>query len=197
MKDVFDALIDSFICNKIGITNDFLSAALLSQLKNNLLELYVANAFSGAGTGSNKLVHYDAQFRGDHIYWLDRSHNNASENAFFNIMDAFILYLNETCYTGITNYEFHYALYNEGTYYKKHIDQFQEKDNRKYSMIIYLNTDWIIGDGGELCIHHSNNTIQNIAPNNGKSVFFKSNQLEHEVLLTNKPRLSITGWLKS
>ena len=25
---------------------------------------------------------------------------------------------------------------------------------------------------------------------------FKSSELEHEVLVTNKPRMSITGWLK-
>jgi SM-20-related protein len=30
----------------------------------------------------------------------------------------------------------------------------------------------------------------------GKSVFFKSSELVHEVLTTNKPRMSITGWLK-
>jgi SM-20-related protein len=31
---------------------------------------------------------------------------------------------------------------------------------------------------------------------NGKGVFFKSGELEHEVLLANKMRMSITGWLK-
>ena len=31
----------------------------------------------------------------------------------------------------------------------------------------------------------------------GKSVFFKSNELEHEVLVTYLPRMSITGWLKT
>ena len=30
----------------------------------------------------------------------------------------------------------------------------------------------------------------------GKTVFFKSSELAHEVLLTNKARMSITGWLK-
>ena len=63
-------------------------------------------------------------------------------------------------------------------------------------MIMYLNDDWEIRDGGELCIYHENGK-QNISPNNGKSVFFKSSELEHEVLVTHKPRMSITGWLKS
>jgi SM-20-related protein len=62
-------------------------------------------------------------------------------------------------------------------------------------MIIYLNADWQEGDGGELCIHHSD-SFQSIAPVNRKSVFFLSGELEHEVLVTHEPRMSITGWLK-
>jgi SM-20-related protein len=192
----FDELIDSFIDNKIGISSKLFSSTLLSNLKENLLALYAANAFKTAGTGDNTLVNYDAQFRGDEIYWLDRKHENIYENSFFDVMDSFVQYLNETCYTGITAYEFHYAYYDTGTFYKKHLDQFAQKDTRKFSMILYLNTDWVIADGGELCVYQ-NNKPQNISPNNGKSVFFKSNELAHEVLTTNKPRLSITGWLKS
>ena len=129
------------------------------------------------------------------IYWLDRKHNNAYENNFFDLMDSFVSYLNRTCYTGITGYEFHYALYEEGSFYKKHYDQFRNNESRQYSMIMYLNTNWQQNDGGELCIHHREG-LQNITPVNGKSVFFKSSEVEHEVLLTNKPRMSITGWLK-
>jgi SM-20-related protein len=62
-------------------------------------------------------------------------------------------------------------------------------------MIMYLNEDWKEADGGELCIHHADHE-QNIAPQNRKSVFFKSRELQHEVLRTNKPRMSVTGWLK-
>jgi SM-20-related protein len=63
-------------------------------------------------------------------------------------------------------------------------------------MIIYLNEDWNDKDGGELCIYIDDNFLK-IAPKDGISVFFKSSELEHEVLKTNKPRMSITGWLKN
>ena len=148
-----------------------------------------------AGTGNNTIVDHNKLVRGDSIHWLDRAHNNVHENSFFDLMDRFVKYLNENCYTGITGYEFHYAMYAPGTFYKKHMDRFQNNDSRKFSMIMYLNTDWIEEDGGELCIHHKAE-LQNISPMNGKVVFFKSNELEHEVLLTNKNRMSITGWLK-
>ena len=62
-------------------------------------------------------------------------------------------------------------------------------------MIMYLNAGWVKADGGQLRIHHDG-SFQNISPINGKTVFFKSSELEHEVLPTNKPRMSITGWLK-
>lgn len=148
-----------------------------------------------AGTGNDVIVVHDKLYRSDKIYWLDREHNDVHENSFFDLMDSFVAYLNRTCYTGITGYEFHYALYEKGSFYKKHIDQFQNNGSRQYSMIMYLNADWVLADGGELCIHQSGGT-QNISPNSGKGIFFKSSELEHEVLLANKARMSITGWFK-
>ncbi|MEJ8844344.1 2OG-Fe(II) oxygenase [Lacibacter sp. H375] len=195
MEKIFNTLVNSFINNKVGIAENFLSKTLSLQLKANLQTLYTSQQMQSAGTGGNSNVHYDQLFRSDIIYWLDRTHNNAHENTFFDLMDSFILFLNETCYTGITGYEFHYALYEQGSFYKKHLDQFKNDDSRKYSMIMYLNSEWTEGDGGELCIHHHDH-IENITPTSGKTVFFKSSELEHEVLLSNKPRMSITGWLK-
>ena len=196
MQDSFDALLDSYIDSHVGIAEHFLSESLAGHLKDNLVQLYADNLLERAGTGNNAAAAMNILVRGDSIYWLDRKHNDPFENAFFDRMDAFVEHLNSTCYTGITSYEFHYTRYEEGSFYKKHIDQFRNNVSRKYSMIIYLNADWQQGDGGELCIHHADDTLQNISPLNGKSVFFKSQELEHEVLLTNKPRMSITGWLK-
>lgn len=196
MKEIFDTLIDSYIENKIGIADHFLSEALCLHLKENLNQLYAEKLLLAAGTGNNEKVAYDQQFRSDIIYWLDRKHDNLHENSFFMLMDDFIAYLNETCYTGITHYEFHYTLYNKGSFYKRHWDQFRNNDSRKYSMVMYLNTDWKVTDGGELCVYHDGKS-QHIAPLNGKTILFKSNEMEHEVLMTHAPRMSITGWLKS
>lgn len=195
MQKIFDTLIDSFIDNNVGIAEHFLSDDLSAHLKNNLNSLYTNKLLLSAGTGNDTEVAHNKSVRGDSIYWLDRKHNDPWENDFFDLMDKFVSHLNSTCYTGITGYEFHYALYEEGSFYKKHLDQFRNNESRKYSMITYLNTDWQEHDGGELCVHQNGST-QNISPVNGKSVFFKSSELEHEVLVTNKPRMSITGWLK-
>lgn len=195
VEKIFDCLIDSFIEDKVGIAENFLDVSLAANLKNNLTRLFENKALLNAGVGNSALVNQDKLIRSDVIYWLDRKHQNKHENDFFDLMDKFVLYLNQTCYTGITGYEFHYTLYEPGTFYKKHIDQFQNNGSRQYSMIMYLNADWSMEDGGELRIYHQNEE-QDIAPKNGKSVFFRSSDLAHEVLLTNKQRMSITGWLK-
>jgi SM-20-related protein len=189
-------LIDSFIQTKVGITQDFLSQDLATNLKNNLRTLYSDKQMNAAGIGNALVVDKNKLIRSDKIYWLDPRHNDSFENAFFNLIDAFVLFLNQTCYTGITGYEFHYAWYDKGAFYKRHIDQFQTNKDRAFSMIMYLNADWQAADGGEICIYHDDYT-QTIAPLNRQCVFFKSNELPHEVLMTQVPRLSITGWLKT
>jgi len=195
LEKIFDCLIDSFIEDKVGVAEGFLSASLSAHLKENLIALFENKKFLNAGVGNDALVHEDKRIRSDVIYWLDRKHENQYENDFFDLMDGFVAYLNRTCYTGITGYEFHYTLYEPGTFYKKHIDQFQHNGCRQYSMIMYLNADWKKEDGGELRIYRADEE-QNISPDSGKSVFFKSSDLAHEVLITNKQRMSITGWLK-
>jgi SM-20-related protein len=195
LQDIFDCLVDSFIADKVGIADHFLSVALAADLKKNLIHLYTDQQMLSAGIGNESLLTHNKLIRSDKIYWLDRAHNNTHENDFFDLMDRFILFLNSSCYTGITGYEFHYAWYEKGSFYKKHLDQFRNNSSRAYTMIMYLNVDWKPADGGELCIYHNDHS-QTIAPENGKCVFFKSSELEHEVLVTQENRLSITGWLK-
>ncbi len=196
MQIIFDSLIDSFIADKVGLAENFLSVALAGQLKGNLIAFYADKQLVMAGIGNNPELVRDKLWRNDKIFWLDRAHHNPYEDNFFELMDSFVLYLNRTCYTGITGYEFHYTMYEKGSFYKRHLDQFQNNKSRAYSMIMYLNADWVEKDGGELCIYHRDH-LQTISPMNGKCVFFKSSELEHEVLMTQEPRLSITGWLKT
>jgi SM-20-related protein len=195
MQKVFDALIDGYLLDKVGISENFLSLALSENLRNNLIKLFEDDQLISAKTGNGSETNLNAAVRSDKIFWLDRIHENQHENDFFDIMDAFMVFLNQTCYTGISSYEFHYALYEKGSFYKKHFDQFKSNASRQYTMIFYLNTNWKLADGGELCVYFQDSS-QNISPTNGKSVFFKSSELEHEVLLSHAKRMSITGWFR-
>lgn len=195
MEKEFEQLITSFINDKIGITNHFITDDLAQNIKQQILALISKNLLVAAGTGNNKEILHDATVRGDSIYWLDRKHDNEFENEFLNQIDDFVKHLNRSCFTGITSYEFHYSLYEAGSFYSKHYDQFKNNNGRMYSMISYLNNGWETADGGELMVYQNYNN-QKISPTQGKTVLFKSDELQHEVLITNKQRLSITGWLK-
>jgi SM-20-related protein len=195
LQHQFNTLIDRFIDTRVGIVDEFLSMPLAAGLKLHLLELHQQKQLAAAETGNKHKRNKDSAFRGDQISWLDQKNSNPFEQEFLGVIDKFVRYLNDTCYAGINTTEFHFTRYETGTCYKRHIDQFREDDHRQYSMIIYLNTEWQKGDGGELCIYHDD-APQMIEPTEGKCIFFKSNELEHEVLLTHAPRFSITGWLK-
>ena len=195
MEASFETLIASYIENKVGISEDFLGDELCEHLKNNLLSLNKDHQMLTAGLGNDAKKIHNKLIRNDKIYWLDKSNNNPHENAFFTKMDAFVEYLNETCYANIKSYEFHYSLYESGSFYRMHRDQFEDDSKRQFSMISYLNANWQNSDGGELLIYQKNNN-QTISPTQGKTVFFKSDELEHEVLVTNQRRMSVCGWLK-
>ena len=138
MEKDFEDLIVSLIANNIGESNNLLSANLSKHLKLNLLKLYDSKSLRPAGIGNLEILNYNKFIRIDTIYCLDKNHNDLYENAYFKIIEDFIRYLNMTCYTGISDYEFHYSLYEVGSFYKKHIDQFQNDGNRQYSVISYL-----------------------------------------------------------
>jgi SM-20-related protein len=195
MQQQFDALINSFIDTNVGIADHFLSAELSASLQQNIQQLQHDKQMKYAGIGNEAIADAAQQMRGDKICWLDKKNNNVGEQEFLVKVECFIDHLNKTCYTGINDYEFHYAVYEEGSAYKRHKDQFRTDNKRKYSLICYLNEDWKEADGGQLIIYQ-NDTVQSILPTAQKAVFFKSAEMEHEVLISHKSRMSVTGWLK-
>lgn len=196
MNYLFEQIINSYLETNIGQSLDFLSKTLSDNLKLNLLNLNQSKQLNHAGIGLKDSFQSDKLYRSDKTRWLETTSTNKYEIDFFQLIDSFVLFLNQTCYTGITNYEFHYTIYEPGCFYKRHIDKFAANDSRVFSIIIYLNENWLEGDGGELMIYNKEKDNEIIKPQNGRMVFFDSAKLEHEVLETNVPRYSITGWLR-
>jgi len=89
----------------------------------------------------------------------------------------------------------HYACYQEGSFYRKHVDSFVNDKSRQYSLIVYLNPDWTEADGGQLKLYIEDETVE-ILPESGRAVCFPSHLIPHEVANSHKRRLSLTGWLK-
>ena len=195
MDNQFDLLIDTYLENNVGIDTGFLSERLSNGLRQNIEQLQKDDRMQAAGIGNNLVKDAGQKMRSDKIYWMDKSHDNIFEQEFLQLAADFIERLNSTCYTGINACEFHYAVYEEGSFYKRHKDQFANDSNRKYSLINYLNTNWLEEDGGQLLVYQ-NEEVQKILPHSQTAVFFKSDEMEHEVTKTHRSRMSITGWLK-
>jgi SM-20-related protein len=201
-NSIYETIIDQLIANQYAETDFLLPSNLLTQLRDILL-LNLANGnFKTAGTGNKTNLNINEAVRNDKILWIDNNndafdHIASPEKDYFLAVQAFYNYLNETCYTGIQSGEFHYAVYEPGSFYKKHIDRFKNDDSRKFTFITYLNPDWLPSYGGQLAIYLPKQTTPvYMNPNFGKTVIFKSHILAHEVLPATRQRLSITGWLK-
>ena len=125
------------------------------------------------------------------MYWLSRQ-NDTELQELFHRTDELIERIKRLCFLSISDFECHLAYYPEGTFYQKHVDQFKERNNRVISFVLYLNENWQAGDGGELIIHQENEEIK-VEPLKNRLILFKSAEVLHEVALTHKPRMSVTG----
>ena len=197
LNPIYEKVIDDLLQQQYSVVDDFFSKQEVEDLRDSLLQKYDEDEFKKAAIGNqfNELI--VKTIRGDFISWIDELEKNKAEAVFFDKIEHFTNYLNRTCYLGIQEREFHYALYPIGTFYKRHLDTFQNDDSRKLSIVCYLNEeDWLEEYGGELTIYKAEEAI-NVFPLKGRMVVFESQLLEHEVKPVKRERLSITGWLKT
>lgn len=97
---------------------------------------------------------------------------------------------------GLFSFESHFAWYQKGEYYKRHLDTFLGESNRVLSLVVYLNDGWLFEDKGELVLYKSKNDLNGtkVLPTFGTIVVFLSKEFPHEVLPSYRERLSIAGW---
>ena len=191
----FEKMIDGLMGEGFGVSDHFLDLETVEGLRSNLLAHHGGGEMKPAGIGKAQDFQRDTRVRGDVIRWIEPITEDLFERRLYDKIDRFISYLNRTCYTGLTDSEFHYAYYAPGSFYKRHLDQFRSDSGRKYSLVIYLNESWQPGDGGEISLYGSEET--RLLPLAGRAVFFQSDKLEHEVHpAQDRFRLSIAGWLK-
>jgi len=196
---LFEHLISDLLKQNYSICDNFFDLRLVDSLRDRLKTLHNHSELKKAAIGNKVNESISKAIRGDSIQWIDEQQANPVERLFFEAINTFKNYLNMTCFMGILHQEFHYAIYPEGTFYKKHLDTFQNDDRRKLSMVCYLNDNsWDKTNGGELVIYPENSNEVVIHPLPGRVVVFESQLLQHEVRpVLNDMRLSITRWLKT
>ncbi|PZD77406.1 2OG-Fe(II) oxygenase [Mesonia sp. K7] len=198
-NEQFENIITDIATQGYSIVDDFFLDIEVKIMRECLLEKYEEDRFKKSAIGSRTNEVVAKTIRGDFILWINETEANLAEQTFFNKINALVDYLNKTCFMGILHKEFHYAVYPEGTFYKRHLDTFQNDKRRKLSFVCYLNDEnWLKTNGGELVIYKPDGSEEVIYPMPKRVVIFESQVLEHEVKeVTNDQRLSITGWLKT
>ncbi|MFN8396205.1 MAG: 2OG-Fe(II) oxygenase [Bacteroidia bacterium] len=193
----FELAADTLMAQDHCVIDGFVSEDEGRTLLEKLSQLHSEGQFHSATIGRQQEAHRDASIRGDEILWLEKDMDDGPIRLFLSKMEAMIGFFNRHCYTGIRDFESHFAMYPPGSYYHRHLDQFRGTDSRKFTFILYLNFGWQPEDGGQLRIYLSGDegeTVQDIEPLACRLVCFRSANLPHEVLLTHKSRFSITGW---
>ncbi len=154
------------------------------------------DAFDQAGIGREQDHMINGFVRRDEIHWLRGTLPETKQ--YLDWAESFRLDLNRQLFLGLFDYECHFARYQPGAFYKKHLDAFQGQTNRVLSTVTYLNPDWTEADGGQLVIYtpDGQHELERIVPVAGRFVTFLSNVYPHEVLPAQRTRRSIAGWFR-
>jgi len=202
LNPIYETIINDLSNQKYSISDNFFSIEETEELRNYVINQNINDGFHQAAIGNSQNEQVVKSVRGDKIKWIDEANKNEVEEVFFAKVNDFITYLNQTCYMGIEESEFHYAMYPDGTFYQRHVDAFKNDDRRTLSMVFYLNEeDWQNDFGGQLTLYLENeNGVEKeleVLPVAGRMAIFDSKTIPHEVKLVKQRRYSITGWLKT
>jgi SM-20-related protein len=157
---------------------------------------YNQGLFHRAQIGLKVESHRNEAIRTDHILWVDPK-DNPKIDIFLERIQFLAHQLNHSLFLSLTEFETHFAYYQPGTFYKKHVDQFAKQKNRKISFVYYLNKHWKDEYGGALTLYNNEGVLlQRVMPLENRFICFNS-ELPHEVATTHHCRYSITGWMKT
>lgn len=147
---------------------------------------------TAAGVGRQGQHQLNQQVRRDHTAWL--SQENSVQRQYLQLMAQLQQDMNKRCFLGLIDFEAHYARYQQGDFYQKHLDAFVGRSNRVLSTVCYLNS---VEQGGELVIYDEQEQfLTKVQPKAGTLVIFESCRFPHEVLPATQSRFSIAGWFR-
>lgn len=191
----FTDIIAALAGSGIGIFPDFIDSEIVASLRHDLATL-PAGELTPAAIGRERHQQTNERIRSDKTRWLEG--DTPIQLYYLSLMTRLKQALNRQLFLGLKDYECHYALYEAGDFYKKHLDAFRGRGNRRITTVLYLNDDWQASQGGELLVYPEQGSavLHRILPSAGTLVCFLSEDFPHEVLPANRDRLSIAGWFR-
>lgn len=195
-QHTYDTVAADILRDGISIIEHALTDEMCMLLLTRITQLSDAQ-FIEAGTGRQQMHGINTQVRRDKIHWL--SDSDLIERQWTQWTHGLQTHLNRSLFLGLFSYESHFASYEQGAFYKKHLDAFKGSANRVLSTVLYLNPNWQEGDGGELVVYDPANPEQvltTVQPKFATLVTFLSEEFPHEVLPVKHQRYSIAGWFR-
>jgi len=174
-----------------------LGEELLAALREEVSILDRTDAMKAAGIGRGAELIRDRAVRRDRIAWMQGI--TAPQAELFRFLDAIRVGINQRLFLGLKRFETHYATYQPGDFYKRHLDSFRGRASRVVSLVLYLNEDWAPEDGGALQVFNRDNENEvcgMVVPETGRMVLFLSEEIPHEVLPANRTRYSLACWFR-
>lgn len=197
---VFQQIADGLRTRSWCVVPDALPPTLAAQLFEHV-RVTDNSRFSVAGVGRSSDHVHNPFVRRDRIRWIDGS--AGAEQQWLAWSGRLQTFLNRQLFLGLFSFESHFAHYQPGDFYKKHVDAFRpdgtERGARRVlSLVTYLNPGWQLADGGELAIYDDagEQVIHRVLPAYGTVVVFLSTEVPHEVLPAARDRYSIAGWFR-
>lgn len=184
-----DEIVQAFYTDGLVVIANAIPAALTHAL---LAEVSHRTDLQQAGVGRGGQSLLNQQIRRDKTVWLDGS--SAAQQDYMALLDQLQQRVNQRCFLGLTHYECHFAHYQAGDFYQKHLDAFVGRSNRRLTTVCYLNDS---PDGGQLRIYDEREQwLVDVTPQAGMLVVFESERFPHEVLPATADRYSIAGWFR-
>lgn len=191
---MLDVIADALVEKGYVVLTDLVPAHI-SQVLLEKVQSTQSHELKAASIGRGAEQQLNPDIRRDRIQWLEE--HNEPDAQYLDLMTQLKNGLNRRLFMGLFDYESHYAVYQSGAFYKKHVDALKGSQNRILTTVFFLNPHWKEADCGELIIYdEQDNELERIAPKMGHFVIFLSERFPHEVRPTLAQRNSIAGWFR-
>lgn len=196
--DALARITDGLAERGVIVVGDVIPAAIGEALRGEAEALEVDHGWTAAAIGRAGDRRVDHAIRSDRIAWLDAAQSPA-QAALLGGLEALTLQLRRALFLGVHAVEAHFACFEPGAYYTRHLDRFRRRGARLVSTVYYLNPGWQADDGGVLRIFDPEDparVLVDVAPEFGTFCAFLSDRVWHEVQPTRRRRLSVAAWLR-
>ncbi|SDD39767.1 SM-20-related protein [Algoriphagus faecimaris] len=201
MEENLSRIVEGIYEKSYAVIDDFVDEIFRKALFDEQTDLLESGKFRKAAVGTGEQKQIRPEIRSDEVLWMEAQNLSLLQSEYWKRVEEIRLALNRRCFLGLQSFEAHFARYPIGSFYKRHLDQFQQVPYRAVTVILYVNDAWTEADEGALRMYlpmeDDKEEVLDLLPLPGRLVVFLSGEIPHEVLPTKKERNSITGWLRT